>query len=170
MARSSESGDPDRLREVEQHPKSRPLLYLFNRFVVITAIASLLGLLLASVTQAFGVSSEAGFRSLAAALLPPIFLTYRSFFSRSMRPVSRSLEQNLFLVAMLWIVMLLVLLNLVALRFDYRLPLGEFVTSLTLGGLFYFNHHLSSRSVVSCAYGILSGLVLYLLIFGSPGR
>ncbi|MBW4464817.1 MAG: hypothetical protein KME07_05170 [Pegethrix bostrychoides GSE-TBD4-15B] len=169
MARSSESAQPDRLRDVQQHPKNHPLLYLLNRFVVIIAIASIVGLLLASVAQTFSISSQAGLRSLAAALLPPILLTYRSFFAQSNRAVSRTLEQNLFLVAILWIVMLLVLLNLMALRFNYSLPLGEFVTSLTLAGLFYFNHQLSSRSMVSCGYGILSGLVLYLLIFGLPG-
>lgn len=170
MPRSSESRLPDRLGEVDKHPKSRPLLYALNWFVVVIAIASILGLLLSSIAQAFSTGSEAGLRSLAAAILPPIFLTYRSFFSRSARPVSRAWEQNLFLISMLWVVMLLVLHNLMALRFNHSLPLGEVVTSLTLSSLFYFNHHLSSRSMVSCAYGILSGLVLYLLIFGAPGR
>lgn len=169
MSRSSESEPSDGLREVQKHPKNRQLLYLLNQFVVMIAIASILGLLVASIAQAFGVGSDVGFRSFAASLLPPIFLTYRSFFARPSRSVSRALEQNLFLVSILWILMLLVLLNLMALRFNYRVPLGEFVTSLTLSGLFYFNHHLSSRSMVSCGYGILSGLVLYLLIFGLPG-
>jgi hypothetical protein len=168
MPRSSEP--PDRLREAEKQPKSRPLLYALNWLVVITAIAIILGLLLSTIAQAFSTGLETGLRSLAAALLPPIFLTYRSFFSRPILPVSRAWEQNLFFLSTLWVVMLLVLLNLMALRFNHSLPLGEVVTSLTLSGLFYFNHHLSSRSMVSCAYGILAGLVIYLLMVGLPGR
>jgi len=169
MSRASRSGSPDRLKDIEQQSKSRPLLYALNWFVVMIAISSILGLLLSAIAQSFGMGPDVGLRSLAAAILPPMLTTYRSFFSRSTRPVSRALEQNLFVISILWIVMLLVLLNLMALRFQHRLPLGEFATSLTLSGMFYFNHHLSSRSIVSCAYGILSGLVLYLLVFGLPG-
>ena len=169
MSRFSKSGLPDRLKDVEQRPKNRPLLHAMNWFVVMIAIASILGLLLGAIAQAFGMGLDVGLRSLAAAILPPMLTTYRSFFARSTRPVSRALEQNLFVISILWIMLLLVLLNLMALRFHHRLPLGEFATSLTLSGMFYFNHHLSSRSSVSCAYGILSGLMLYLLVFGPPG-
>ena len=160
MSRFSKSGLPDRLKDVEQRPKNRPLLHAMNWFVVMIAIASILGLLLGAIAQAFGMGLDVGLRSLAAAILPPMLTTYRSFFARSTRPVSRALEQNLFVISILWIM---------ALRFHHRLPLGEFATSLTLSGMFYFNHHLSSRSSVSCAYGILSGLMLYLLVFGPPG-
>jgi hypothetical protein len=135
---------------------------------VVTAIASLVGLLLSAVIQTFAAGMELGLRSLAAAALPPIILTYSNFFSRSARPNERVLEVNLFGFALLWILGLLALINFVTLSFNHSIPLGEFLISLTLSGWYYFIKRLSLRSRLSCSYGILSGLLLYLLIFGLP--
>lgn len=160
----------DRPSNVENTRKNRPLVYAINRLVIVASIAAVAGLLLSAVTQSFGVNLEVGFRSLAAAALPPIVLTYSSFFSRSVKPPDRILEVNLFAIALVWILGLLILSNFIADQFGNTIPLGEFLISLTLSTLFYFTKRLSTRSLLSCSYGILSGFLLYILIFGIPSR
>lgn len=161
---------PDRLANVESTRKNRPLVYALNRLVTIIAIATIVGLLLSTVIQAFSVNLETGLRSLAAAALPPIIITYSNFFSRSVKLPEQVLEVNLYAIALIWILLLLTLVNFITLRFNYSLPLGEFLISLTLSALFYFTKRLSSKSLLSCSYGILSGFLVHLLIFGIPSR
>lgn len=166
MPRSS-----DRSINIENTRRNRPLVYAANRLLTITAIAAVLGLLVSAIIQSFAVGLDVGFRSLAAAALPPIILTYSSFFSRSVKPPSDSvLEVNLFAIALLWILILLTLINFITFRFNHTIPLGEFLISLTLSALFYLTKRLSSRSLLSCSYGILSGFLMYLLVFGLPNR
>ncbi|MBF2048836.1 MAG: hypothetical protein EDM05_65020 [Leptolyngbya sp. IPPAS B-1204] len=157
---------PDRPGNLESARRNRPLTYAINRLVVVIAYAVIVGLLLSAVAQAFAVGLEVGLRSLAAAALPPIILAYSSFFSRSVKPPSRVLEVNLFGMALLWILVLLILVDFVSGQFSHTLPLGEFLISLTLGGLFYFGKRLSSKSLLSCSYGILAGFLIHILIFG----
>jgi hypothetical protein len=164
MSRSPDQSDNREIR------KSRPLVYALNRLVVVVAIATLVGLLLSAVVQAFAINPEVGLKSLAATALPPIILTYSNFFSRPIQPQQRVLEVNLFALALIWILVLLILVNFVTLQFNHTIPLGEFLISLTLSGWYYFTKRLSNRSQLSCSYGILSGFLLYLLIFGLPSR
>jgi hypothetical protein len=138
--------------------------------VTIVAIAAIAGLLISAIIQSFAANPEAGFRSLAAAALPPILITYSNFFSRSAKLPERAMEVNLFAVALIWILLLLILINFIALRFSHTLPLGEFLISLTLSALLYLSRHLSARSLLSCSYGILSGFLVHLLIFGIPNQ
>ncbi|MCU0524504.1 MAG: hypothetical protein MUF72_06735 [Elainella sp. Prado103] len=155
----------------ESTRKNRPLVYALNRLVIVAANAAVLGLLISAIVEAFAVGLEAGLRSLAAAALPPIVLTYSSFFAgRSPRTADRVLEVNLFAIGLVWILVLLVLVNFVSTQFSHTIPLGEFVISLTLSVLTLLNNRLSTRSLLSCSYGILSGFLLHLLIFGLPNR
>lgn len=165
MARSS-----DLSSDIESTRRSRPLVYAVNRLVIVAANAAVLGLLVSAFVEAFSIGPDVGLRSFAAAALPPIILTYSSFFSRSVRASGRVLEVNLFAIALLWILMLLILVNFVTIQFNHSIPLGEFLISLTLSTLFALNRRLSTRSMLSCAYGILSGFLLHLLIFGLPSR
>jgi hypothetical protein len=169
MPRSPIPKSGNRFREGESR-RNRPLVYALNWFVVVIAYAAMVGLLLSAIAQAFIVSPEAGLKSIAAAALPPIILTYSNFFSRLAKRPEQAVEINLFLIAVLWIIMLLLFVNLITARFGYGVPLSELAISLTLSGLFYFNRWVSRPSMLSCAYGILSGFLVYLLIFGLPSR
>ena len=146
--------------------KSRPLVYALNRFAITIAIASIVGLLIGAVVEAFAVNPEVGVRSFAAAALPPIIITYSSFFSRSVKPSEQALEVNLYAIALMWVLALLIVVDFVSSRFNHTIPLGEFLISLTLSGLLYFIKRLSLKSRLSCAYGILSGFLVHVLIFG----
>ncbi len=167
MARSSDLLD---VESVESIRRNRPLLYAANRLVIVAANAAIFGLLVSAIVEAFAIGLDVGLRSLAAAALPPIILAYNNFFARSGRSAKPRLEINLFLVGLSWILILIILVNAVTLRFNHVIPLGEFVISLTLSTLFYSYPRLSARSRLSCSYGILSGFLLHLLIFGLPSR
>lgn len=160
----------DRSANVESTRRNRPLVYALNRMVTIVAFAAIVGLLISAIIQTFAVNPEAGFRSLAAAALPPILVAYSNFFSRPVKLPDRVMEVNLFAIALIWILLLLTLLDFITSRFEYTIPLGEFLISLTLSALFYFTKRLSAQSLLSCSYGILSGFLVYLLIFGVPSR
>jgi hypothetical protein len=150
--------------------KSRPLIYAMNRFAITIAIAAIVGLLIGGVVEAFTISPEVGIRSFAAAALPPIVITYSSFFARPVKPSEQVLEVNLYAIALAWVLVLLMVVDFVTSRFNHAIPLGEFLISLTLSGLIYFIRRLSLRSRLSCAYGILSGFLVHILIFGLPSN
>jgi uncharacterized membrane protein len=166
----SKSSDDSSYRENLR--RNQPLVYMLNRLVIVTAIGTIIGLLLSAIVSAFAVGPETGLRSLAAAALPPIVLTYSNFFSprRSAQSSQRVLEVNLFAIALIWILLLLILVDFVTRQFNHTIPLGEFVISLTLSALISAMRIFSMRSLLSCSYGILSGFLLYLLIFGMPQR
>lgn len=150
--------------------KNRPLIYAANRFAITIAVATIIGLLIGSVIEAFTISPEVGVRSFAAAALPPIIITYSSFFSRSVKPPEQALETNLYALALSWVLVLLIVVDFVNDRFNHSIPLGEFLISLTLSGLIYSIKRLSLKSRLSCAYGILSGFLVHVLIFGLPNN
>lgn len=164
MPRSSK-----RLQDAETTRRNRPLIYALNWLVIVTAYASIAGLLISAIAASFTVGLETGFRSVAAAILPPIILTYTNFFSRLFKSYDGPVEINLFVVGILWIIALLLFVNLVALQLGHSLPLSELAISLSLSGLFYSSRQISRRSLLSCSYGILAGFLIYLLIFGLPG-
>lgn len=164
------SKSPDDSGYREDLRRNQPLVYMLNRLMIVTAIGTIIGLLLSAIVSSFAVGPEVGLRSLAAAALPPIVLSYSNFFSsrRSAQPTQRVLEVNLFAIALVWILLLLILVSFITRQFNHTLPLGEFVISLTLSALFYAARLFSMRSLLSCSYGILSGFLLHLLIFGMP--
>ena len=153
----------------ESDRRSRPLIYAMHRLMFTIALASIVGLLVGAVIQAFAISPEVGIRSFAAAALPPIIIAYSSFFSPSAKRLpERVLEVNLFVIALIWMVLLLILVNTLSVRFNNSLPLGEFLISLTLSVMIYSIKRFSFKSRLSCSYGILSGFLVHLLIFGLP--
>lgn len=157
-----------RTTDMDNDRKSRPLIYALNRFAITIAIAAIVGLLIGALIEAFAINLEVGVRSFAAAALPPIIIAYSSFFSRSMKPPEQALEVNLYAVALVWVVVLLFMVDFITGRFNHTIPLGEFLISLTLSGLIYLTRRLSFKSRLSCSYGILSGFLVHVLIFGLP--
>jgi ABC-type multidrug transport system fused ATPase/permease subunit len=169
------SRDAESRREQETRRKSKPLTYAWNRLVSATSIAIIIGLLLSLINRAFAISGEAGLRSLAAAALPPLVITYITFFNRS--PGSRSPKEtnkvtdvNLYFVSAIWTIVLLIFTNFVNSYFNYSIPLGEIAISITLSVLVFFSRNLSAKSFLSCSYGIVSGFLVHILLFGLQTR
>lgn len=151
----------------EQRSQSKPLTYAFNRLLITFSYAILTGLSVSLIVRAFTVSVEAGVKSLAAAALPPIIITYAALSSRSSFQVSERLSGvRIFILAALWMIVLMIVADFVDSYTNYFIPLGVLITSLTFSVLVLLARHLPFAALLSCSYGIISGLLLYTLIFG----
>lgn len=148
---------------------AQSLRYTLNRFIVLLARLILVGLLVNLIVQAFAVSLEAGIKSIAATILPLLITAYISFSSRSrhvMEVPQGVLDVALYLLSGIWIIFLLLFTRYAALSFNREVPLGEVALSITLSFLILIAGRLSYKSIVACSYGIISGLLTYVLIFG----
>ena len=158
----------EELREERRSRQTRPLAHAFNRIIISLANAVLAGTLLSQTIKAFAMNGELGIRSLATAALPPIVVAYFAFFSRGVKPAQRSSEISYFLVFAGWIMLLLMFINFEGVTYNLGMLLGQFALSTTLSIWILLARSLSFRAVLSSSYGILSGFLLYILLFGIP--
>lgn len=149
--------------------RSRPLIYALNRMLITFSFALLSAIAITLVVKGFTVSTEVGVKSLAAAALPPVIITYISLYSRSsVKFPERLPEVPLFVAAAVWLIALMLFVNAVD---DYAngIPFGSLVTALTFSLLVFLARHIAFASMLSCSYGVVSGLLLYTLLFGFSG-
>jgi hypothetical protein len=161
MVRSSQE-----LAEEEVRKRSHPIAYALNRLVVSLSNAVLGGTLLSLIVQAFGLSIEFGVRSLATAALPPIIIAYLAFFTRTFRSPQPASDFKYFFLFAGWVILLLTFVNFVGSDSLYGMLFGMVCLSSTLSLWVLLAKSLPFRSLLSCAYGILSGFLLYILLFG----
>ena len=133
----------------------------------------LAGLLLNLIIQAFSLSAETGIKSLAATALPLLITGFISFSNRSpAKPKNNlSLSHGLlnvipFVLSGIWIIFLMLFVRYTVLYFNREVPLGEVALSITLSIYILVAEQIPFKSLVGCAYGIISGLLIYILIFG----
>lgn len=161
MVRSSKE-----LAEEETRKRAHPIAYAANRLVVSLSNAVLGGTLLSQVIQAFGYSGEFGVRSLATIALPPIVLAYLAFFTRTFRSPQPAADAKYYFLFAGWIILLLTFINFVGADNLYGMLFGMFCLSTTLSLWVLLSRHLPFRALLSGAYGILSGFLFYILLFG----
>lgn len=161
MVRSSQE-----LAEEEVRKRSYPIAYALNRLVVSLSNAVLAGTLLSQVIQAFSLSGEFGVRSLATIALPPIVIAYLAFFTRSFRSPQPASDFKYYFLFAGWVILLLTFVNFVGADSRYGMLFGMFCLSTTLSLWVLLARSLPFRSLLSCAYGILSGFLFYILLFG----
>ncbi|MBE9182735.1 hypothetical protein IQ268_29805 [Oculatella sp. LEGE 06141] len=154
-----------RIADDDQVSKPRLPLQVLNVGAVVLAVVILVGYLLYLILLAFSQSGETGVRSLAATALPLITVTYITFFTRLFRLPDRVPVFNFYFVFTVWMIILLILVEY---YFSPTIPLGEFAISFTLGLLVSIGRGTSFRAFISCAYGIISGFLLYIFFFGVP--
>lgn len=155
-------------KRVDSESKDKQVLlplHMLNVMAIILSIAIIIIFLASLTIEAFQGSAEAGLRSLAATLLPPIVITYIVFFTPFSRSQSRIPEFSLYFVFTLWS---LILFILVSNYLNDRSPFGELALSITLTSLIYIYRTTPFRAFISCAYGILSGFLFFVLFFGVP--
>lgn len=158
-----------RSKDPEQLGRSRPLIYALNRLLITLAHALVVSLTLILIGQSFALNAETGIRSLAAAALPAIIITYLAFFSQSLSPPTNIPPLVCFLAAMVWMIILLVIINVLnTYAYNYGLPTGVFTLSITFSILVLLAKNIPFPSILSTSYGIVSGLLIYTLIFGIP--
>jgi hypothetical protein len=152
---------------------AQSLRYTLNRIMVMVSQLILAGLLLNLIIQAFSLNVETGIKSLAATALPLLITGFISFSNRSPdKPKNNlSLPHGMlntipFVLSGIWIIFLMLFTRYTVLYFNREVPLGEVALSITLSVFIFIAESIPFKSLVGCAYGIISGLLIYILIFG----
>jgi hypothetical protein len=152
---------------IQAHAQS--LRQTLNRLIIMAARVILVGLLLNLIIQAFVVSSESGVKSLAAAILPLLIAGYISFSSKSRFSLGTTheiVDIIFYILSGIWMIFLLVLARYAVISSDRGMPLGEVAISVTFSIFMLITGRIPFKTLVACAYGIISGLLIYVLIFG----
>jgi hypothetical protein len=152
---------------------AQSLRYTLNRFMIVVSRLILAGLLLNLIIQAFTINPETGIKSIAATVLPILIAGYISFANKSANRTRavlsvphEMLNVVLFVLSGIWLIFLMLFTRYIVLYFNHGVPLGEVVLSITLSIFMLVTDRLPFKSIVACAYGIISGLLTYILIFG----
>lgn len=139
-------------------------------FVSFLALFVAFGLLLyqlsSSVLFAFSQSSWLGFRSLAAAIFPLSVAVYLGFLARMQIPTreSRAPVINSFIIFMFWTMLML---GIDANNQSPRFPLEELLYSITLSVMIWrYKYRGSFKTLLACCYGIISGALAAVILFG----
>lgn len=154
---------------IKSHAQS--LGYTFNRFMVILARLIIMGLIANLTIKAFLVSPEVGLKSIAAIILPLLVTGYISFSNKSnhlTRPPSEVLNVFLYLASGVWLFALMVLVRYIIYYTNRSLPVGEFALSITLSLFIFISDRVAFKPLVACAYGLISGFLFFILVFGIP--
>jgi hypothetical protein len=154
---------------VKSHAQS--LGYTFNRFMVILARLILMALIANLTIKAFMVSPIFGFRSLAAIVLPLLLIGYISFSNRSTHQPKGSNEVFNFFIYLgsaSWLLTVMILVRYIIYYSNRSLPIGELILALTLGMFAYVSERMPLRALFACAYGLVSGFLIFVLVFGVP--
>lgn len=162
----------ERMQEVTdriENRKPRPLVYALSQLLITLSYAIVASLILSLIVEAFTLGGEVVLRSLAAATLPPLLISYFAIFHRSSRrPPIHFPRFGLYLVATLWMLAMLILIGYLSEQFEYGISLGILILSATLSALIFLNKRIPFASALSCSFGIVTGLLVYALLFGFP--
>ena len=171
IEKDASSLERERMHDVTEdfrNRKPRPLSAALSRLLITLSYAIVSSLILSLLVQAFTRSTEAGIRSLAAATLPPLVITYLTLFNRSFRPPQNVSRSGLYIISTIWMIAMLFLTNYFT-NYAGGISVGVLILSITLSGLIFLNKHIPFPAALSSSFGIVTGLLLYALIFGIPG-
>jgi hypothetical protein len=135
-----------------------------STLALLCSIIFLLGSIIYLVVEAFSQSLWFGIRSLAACILPALVLFYLNTFTRIFNIKTYNRNFNLFVVYGLWTLFILVVGSV----WEFEpVPLLEILFSFTLTSiLFRIKKHSEGQKLASSCYGVLTGLLVYISIFG----
>jgi len=139
---------------------------LISFFVFFVAVGLLTFQLASSVLLALNISSWTGIRSLAAATFPLSVAIYFGFFVQPKLPRrdSRAPIINNFITFLFWSMLLF---GLDRSNDLVHFPLEELLYSSTLAVMIWrYKSQDSFRSVLACCYGIISGSLAAIILFG----
>lgn len=136
---------------------------LLNFGAAAMSFAVFLSFLIGLITRSFVVGLGDGFQSLAASLVPFLVIVYVTFFTRLFRLPATVPAFNLFVCSGLWTLLVLISADLFA---DAVLPVVELLCSFSLGILLAIAIHSPARLFLSCAYGTVVGLLVFVAFFG----
>ncbi len=143
--------------------RRQPGVRILNFVAAAMGFAVFLSFLIGLITRSFVVGLDDGFQSLAASLVPFLVIVYVTFFTRLFRLPTTVPPFNLFVCSGLWTLLVLISADLFA---DATLPIVELLCSLSLGILLEVAIHSPARMFLSCAYGTVVGLLVFIAFFG----
>ena len=147
-------------------PNPNPTLHYFNLGIIFIAISVLSTFLVSLTVTAFSTSVQQGIQSLAATILPPLSISYIVVFTEIFEGRNVRVPQfSLYFVSTVWMLILLLIMQDLAEEVAWLAsPVMELLFSITLASLIWIYRGLSYRALRACCYGIVSGLLMYLLI------
>ncbi|MGB3694516.1 MAG: hypothetical protein WA865_17925 [Spirulinaceae cyanobacterium] len=146
---------------------SRVFIDILSFVVAIIASAILTGFLAFLIAQAFDWQFWAGLKSLLATVLPIVTIYYVTSFTEITNRENSIPLFNIYFIFTLWSIVLFVILQYFSSSF---IPIPEVALSFTIACFFNFARKSSFQAFLSCAYGIVSGFLIYSLFFGIPVR
>lgn len=162
MVSPEESQEPESEVRAVQSRRQRGVRIL-NFGAAAMGFAVFLSFLIGLITRSFVVGLGDGFQSLAASLVPFLVIVYVTFFTRLFRLPATVPPFNLFVCSGLWTLLVLISADLFA---DAVLPVVELLCSFSLGILLAIAIHSPARLFLSCAYGTVVGLLVFVAFFG----
>lgn len=143
-----------------------PVVNALSGIAIPLSYTILTGVILSLIVHTFMSSLELGIRGLVVAILPPIVATYFALFKRLFRHPKHIRKMPLYFASVGWIVM-----SLACIRFLVNHPSispnwGVLLLSTTLSSLIFSRRYISFGAALSCAYGVITGLMVYVALFG----
>jgi hypothetical protein len=120
-----------------------------------------------SVLYAFNQSAWVGFRSFTAAIFPLSVAIYLGFLAQMKVPVrdSRAPIINSFVIFLFWT---MILLGIDGRNPFERFPLEELLYGSTIAAMIWrYKYRNSFKALMACCYGILSGSLAAVILFGT---
>jgi hypothetical protein len=158
-----------RVRHGHPENQGQSLRYALNRVLVQVSRMILALLLLNFIVQAFNISFELGARSIAATALPILLVAYIAFNRSSRRSEKSQLKipsPAFYLLSGIWVIALLIMTRYAYYYSSRQFPFGEIALSATLATYIAGAEKLSFKALIACAYGIISGVLIFILVFG----
>lgn len=147
-------------------PKPNPALHVFNIGIIVLAVSVLITFLVSFMVSAFSVGVQQGVQSIAATILPPLSISYVVVFTEIFQGRNIRIPAfSLYFLSTLWMLILLLVMQDLSREVTWLAsPVMELLFSITLATLIWIYKGLSYRALRACCYGIVCGLLMYLLI------
>lgn len=149
---------------------SRLVNYFVHPFTIIATPVFLLLLTVFFVIQGFSTDVYVGIRSLAGALLPLILITFIHIFNQDLLIKLGNVNILIsFSVSLVWGILIMAILHIFGSFFPLAaVPVKEVVLSGSFAILVYSYVQATANRALSYYYGMISGFLIYVIVFGIP--
>lgn len=142
--------------------------HVLHPFAVVATPLITIGLILLLMVRAFRLSLTEGIRSLSAALLPLVVLTFVFMYQKSLFVEIGNIPTIIGFIASLFIgVAVMIVVRFLA-NLSFFIPFAEILLSGTLTMLVFSYISLQKSSVLAYCYGMLSGFLIFVILLGAP--
>ncbi|MGF1535496.1 MAG: hypothetical protein ACFB4J_03275 [Elainellaceae cyanobacterium] len=145
-----------------------PLLKGLSLVIAILGIATLLAYILYLVFNSFAFSFAAGIKSVLVSLIPPLAITYISFFTDTFEsPYEVKIPRfNIYVISTLWSLILFAAFNSL---YDpeslFSVPWVEMLFSFTLVIMITVYRGISFQAFLATCYGVITALFFSIVFF-----